>query len=137
MARQVQELKAQPGTVPPGTTLQATAWMMRDAGIGEVVVVGGVGLIGLVTDRDIVVRAVAEGGDPDGLRTGEVCSGEAVTVAPSDNLIAAVRLMREHAVRRLPVDGGQVVGVISLGDLAIERDETTALADISAARPNN
>jgi CBS domain-containing protein len=91
---------------------------------------------GIVTDRDIAVRAVADGRGPE-TPLSDVLSGQVVTVAPDDRVEKVVDLMREHAVRRIPVvEGGRLAGVISIGDLAIERDSDSALADISAAREN-
>ena len=113
------------------------AQLMRDNDIGDVVVVDGADIAGILTDRDIVVRLVAEGLDPSTTEVSAICSREVVTVGPGDDLDTAVRLMREHAVRRLPVvEAGAVVGIVSLGDLAIERDETSALAEISEAPPD-
>ena len=94
---------------------------MRAWGIGAVLVVHEQGLRGLVTDRDLVVRAVAESKGPDE-PVGPLSSGDLVGVNADDDAAVAVRLMRENAVRRLPViDDGQVAGVVSLGDLALER----------------
>ena len=74
---------------------------------------------------------------PETTRIGDLCSSDVVTVSPGDDLAKAVALMRECAVRRLPVtEAGRIVGVLSLGDLAMERDEQSALTDISAEPPN-
>jgi CBS domain-containing protein len=109
---------------------------MRDANIGDVLVTEAGQVRGVLTDRDIVVRAVAHE-RPAHTPVVEICSPSTVTCAPSDDIDRAVALMREHGVRRLPVvDADQLVGVLSLGDLAIERDQRSALADISAAQPN-
>jgi CBS domain-containing protein len=124
-------------TVRPQTTLTEMAREMRDNDIGAVVVEDDGRLRGLVTDRDVVVRAIADGKDPGGTRVESVLSDEVVTVAPGDRIETAVQRMRERALRRLPVvEGERVVGIVSLGDLAIERDPDSALADVSAARPN-
>lgn len=138
MAQRISELMASPITIPATATLADAARTMRDANIGDVVVADGERPLGVLTDRDIVVRAVAEGRAPEQTPASELCSGEVVTVGPEDDVSQAVRTMREKAVRRLPVVAdGRLVGVVSLGDLAIERDETSALADISAADPNH
>jgi signal-transduction protein with cAMP-binding, CBS, and nucleotidyltransferase domain len=109
---------------------------MRDWGVGAVLVVSDQALYGLVTDRDLVVRAVAESrgaGDP----VGPLSSGDLVGVNADDDTDEAVRLMRENAVRRLPViENGQVAGMVSLGDLAMAQDPASALADVSKASPN-
>ena len=106
-------------------------------GVGSVLVVENNQLKGLVTDRDIVVRAVADGRDPRTTAIAEVCSPDLVAAAPDDDADTAVQRMREHGVRRIPaVEKGRAVGVLSIGDMAIERDERSALADISAHAPN-
>jgi CBS domain-containing protein len=111
---------------------------MRDADIGDVVVVDGGRVRGILTDRDIVVRAVAEGNDPDSCRVGDICSGNPVTLSPDQPIEDAISILREHKVRRIPVvDGGTPAGIVSIGDLALSRDRESALADISAAPANN
>ncbi|MEU8847996.1 CBS domain-containing protein [Streptomyces sp. NPDC093982] len=127
-----------PMTVEPQASVQAVARMMRDEDIGAVLVTEGGRLRGLVSDRDLVVRAVAEGGDPDRTTVAQACSEDLVTVGPDDDLILAVQVMREHSVRRVPVVDREShpVGIVALADLAMERDPGSALGDISAARPN-
>ncbi len=139
MAQSVRDvMTSNPETVEPSTPVTEAAAKMRDADTGAIVVTEGGQVQGIVTDRDIVVRAVADGGDPNDVKVQDVCTTEPTTVSPDDSLDDAVRTMRERNVRRLPVtEDGRVVGIISLGDLAIERDEDSALADISAAPPNN
>ncbi|MFJ9671530.1 CBS domain-containing protein [Streptomyces sp. NPDC101221] len=127
-----------PVTVEPLTSVTAVARLMRDRDLGAVLVTEGDRLRGLVTDRDLVVRSLAEGGDPERTTVAGACSDDLVTVRSDEELSHAVELMREHAVRRVPVvdDDGHAVGIVSLGDLAVERDPESALGDISAARPN-
>jgi CBS domain-containing protein len=109
---------------------------MRDWGVGAVLVVSEQALYGLVTDRDLVVRAVAESGGP-GDPVGPLSCGDLVGVNADDDADVAVRLMRENAVRRLPViEDGRVAGLVSLGDLAMAQDPASALADVSKASPN-
>ena len=124
-------------TVLPDQSLADAAGVMREQDVGAVVVTDASGGVrGVVTDRDVAVRAVAERKGPE-TRIEEVLSGEIVTAAPDDTVADAVRLMRRHAVRRLPVVvDGKPVGIVSLGDLAVERDPDSALADISMAAPN-
>lgn len=123
-----------PVTVGPLTSLTEAARRMRDSDIGDVLIVDDGRLAGVVTDRDLVVRAMAEGRDPDETTVHAVCSPDPVTVRPDDSLRHAVELMRAHALRRLPVtDDGRLVGIVSIGDLAIESDSRSALAEISAA----
>ncbi|MFE5599216.1 CBS domain-containing protein [Streptomyces coelicoflavus] len=126
-----------PVTVEPLTSVTEVARLMRDRDLGAVLVTEGDRLRGLVTDRDLVVRSLAEGGDPEQTTVAGACSDDMVTVRPDEELGHAVELMREHAVRRVPVvDDGHPVGIVSLGDLAMERDPESALGDISVARPN-
>ncbi|MET7274976.1 CBS domain-containing protein [Streptomyces flaveolus] len=130
-------MTADPVTVEPQTSVTAVARIMRDQDLGAVLVTDGDRLRGLVTDRDLVIRSVAEGGDPEETTVAGACSDDLVTVRPDDELDRAIRLMREHAVRRVPVvDEGHPVGIVALGDLAMERDPGSALGDISLARPN-
>ena len=113
------------------------ARIMWDEDIGAVLVTDEDRLRGLVSDRDLVVRVVAEGEDPGRTTVARACSEDLVTVGPDDELDVAVRGMREHAVRRVPVvEEGRPVGIVSLGDLAVERDPGSALGGISAAGPN-
>lgn len=126
-----------PVTVEPQTSVTAVARIMRDQDLGAVLVTDGDELRGLVTDRDLVVRSLAEGGDPEQTTVADACSDDLVIVTPEDDLDHAIELMREHAVRRVPVvDHGHPVGIVSLGDAAMERDPGSALGDISVARPN-
>ena len=127
----------EPITVTPTMTIEQAARRMRDAGIGNVVVLNNGQITGILTDRDIVVRAVAEGW-PVETPVGEVASLELTTIGPDDSIDEAVTLMRERSVRRLPVvERGRPVGIVSLGDLALERNPESALGEISAAPPND
>jgi len=117
-------------------TIGDAARTMREWGVGAVLVVDGQSLHGLVTDRDLVVRAVAESRGPDE-PVGPLSSSELIGINADDDASLAARLMREHAVRRLPViDNGQVAGMVSLGDVALEADPASALAQVSQANPN-
>jgi CBS domain-containing protein len=105
--------------------------------VGTVIVLESDRICGIVTDRDLVVRGLAQGGDPAATTLGQICSRTLTTVAPSDAVGEAVRLMREKAIRRLPVvENGQVVGIVSIGDLARKLERKSALGEISAAPPN-
>ena len=139
MAQTVREVMTQHVvTLPRTARLRDAARRMKEEDIGDVIVMDDGTICGMVTDRDIVVRAIAEGKDPDSAQLEEICSHEVVSVAPDDSVDQAVQLMRQRAIRRLPVvEGGSPVGIISLGDLAIELDEHSGLADISAAEGNN
>jgi CBS domain-containing protein len=125
-------------TLDATSTAVEAARMMKDRDIGDVVVRQDDGICGIVTDRDIVVRAVAEAKDPQSVTLADICSHDLVTLAPTDSVSDAVRVMSERAVRRLPVvENGKAVGIVTLGDLAVERDPDSALADISEAPPND
>lgn len=111
---------------------------MRDHDIGDVIVLDQNDRIcGIVTDRDIVVRGVAQDRDSSSTRLADICSQELTTLSPEDTITEAIGLMAEKAVRRLPVvKNGRPIGIVSLGDLALARDRPSALGEISAARPN-
>ena len=105
---------------------------MRDWGVGAILVVSNGSLYGLVTDRDLVVRAVAEGRGADE-PVGPLSSANLIGVDADASVREAMRLMRQHAVRRLPVlKGGQVAGIVSLGDLAMQDEPDLAFAQLSA-----
>lgn len=137
--RDVREvMTASPATVSTGSTLAEAAEKMRRHDAGAMIVLDDAQRVcGIITDRDIAVRAVAEGRDPKATKVGEVASKDLQTLSPTDSVTDAVRLMRERDVRRLPVvENGRPVGVVSIGDLAQERDPDSALADISSAPGN-
>lgn len=124
--------------VPEEMSIIQVAEIMRDRDIGDVIVTNGSDVVGIVTDRDLVVRGLASGNGFEMLAVGDVASREIQTVSPDDPVAKAVSVMSEQAIRRLPVvDNGELVGVVSIGDLAMERDPESALADISEAPPNN
>jgi CBS domain-containing protein len=138
MAKHIRDVMTpNPVTLPATSNLVDAAIAMRDFDVGVVIVLDNGRVCGIATDRDIVVRAIANGIYPATAKLGEFCSRELTTISPSDSVEAAVHLMREKAIRRLPVvENGQAVGIVSLGDLATEQDPDSALADISAAPPN-
>jgi len=119
-------------------SVRAAAELMRESDIGDVVVLENNRLCGIVTDRDIVVRVLADGSDPAMVTVGEICSRELTTVPPTATIDDAVRLIRQKAIRRLPVveDNGEILGIISIGDIAVAKDRESALADVSAAPAN-
>jgi CBS domain-containing protein len=138
MTRTVEEVMTRdPRTVNADDAIVEAARIMRDSDIGDAVVMDGGQVNGIVTDRDIVVRGVAEGRDPGSTPVSEVCTTGVETIDPSASVDDALRLMREHDIRRLPVTkNGRPVGILSLGDLAVEREPESTLADISAASPD-
>ncbi|MGA4845592.1 CBS domain-containing protein [Streptomyces sp. G5(2025)] len=129
-----------PGVVAvrPDASLVEAAQLMRAQDIGDVLVAADGRVVGVLTDRDIALRAVADGADPLTVSAEAVCTPNPVVVAPDDPVSDAVGLMRDHAVRRLPVvEDGHPVGMVSLGDLALSQDPSSALADISRADPDS
>ena len=139
MAKTLKDVMSKnPVTLPSTATVLEAARRMRDDDIGDVIVMDGDRVGGIVTDRDLVVRGMAEGRDPASCTLRDVCSSDVVTLSPDDDVKRAIEIMRQKAIRRIPVvEGGRAVGVVSIGDLAIESTGEKALADISAAKPNN
>jgi CBS domain-containing protein len=138
VAQTVEEIMTRnPRTVDAGDSVLEAARQMRDGDFGSVIVMRDGRVDGIVTDRDIAVRAVAEGRDPESTQVSEVSSTGVATIAPDQSIDEAVEAMREHDIRRLPVvEDGRPVGILSLGDLAVERDPQSVLADISASSPD-
>jgi CBS domain-containing protein len=127
-----------PVSLSTEATVRDAARQMRELNVGAIVVHRHGEVCGIVTDRDIVVRCLALDGNCDETPLREICSRELVALRPDDDVDHAVRLMRDKAVRRIPVlENGRAVGILSLGDLALERDPFSALGAISAASPNS
>jgi CBS domain-containing protein len=130
-------LTRDPVALSASDTVRDAAQAMKDSGIGDVIVLQDGVLEGIVTDRDITVRAIAMGKDPDSTPLKEIVSTNLATVSPEATVDDAIKLMREKAIRRVPVvEFGRAVGIVSLGDLALELDRHSVLADVSAAPPN-
>lgn len=138
MEKSIQDVMTPDPTICQGTTsVAAAAKLMRDRAIGDVLVEQDGRLFGLVTDRDIVVRALAADADPRTTRLADICSRELKIISPRDSASGGLRMMRENALRRLPVvENGKAVGIVSLGDLVIAEEIDSALARISAAPPS-
>jgi CBS domain-containing protein len=120
-------------TVDIADTTEEAARRMKENATGDVLVTDSGRLAGILTDRDIAVRLVAEGLDGR-TAVGEIVMQDIATCPPDTPLADAVRVMRQRDVRRLPiVEGDQPVGILSLGDLALLTDAGDLLADISAA----
>jgi CBS domain-containing protein len=138
MAQRIRDvMTTDPTTLPEDATVADAARSMRDEDIGDVLVVREGALTAILTDRDIAVRVVAEDRTPADTRVGEIGSKDIATLSPDDTIADAVRIMRGKALRRIPVvENGRPVGIVSIGDLAVERDTDSALADISASEPN-
>jgi CBS domain-containing protein len=138
MAQAIREVMTpDPVCVDPHSTAADAAKRMREVDSGAILVAEDGHLRGLLTDRDIVVRAIAEGRDPTQVHVHEICSSDVEALAPDDDVDRAIQIMRDRHVRRIPiVEGDQPVGIVSIGDLALVRDEHSALADISGAPAN-
>jgi len=127
-----------PVTLDSAAPVMQAAEAMRENDIGDVVVRHDGKLCGIVTDRDIVVRVLAAGKDPKSTKLDAVCSHDMLTLSPDQDTSDAIRLMRERAIRRLPVvEGNHLLGIVSLGDLAVVLDPHSTLSDISAASPGH
>jgi len=126
MAKSVQELMtSNPCSIDTDKSVAYAAKMMRDEDVGLAPIVEGNRLVGTVTDRDIAIRVVAEGKDPESTKVREIASTEVVTVDPQQGLDEALRLMAKHQVRRLPVveEDGRLVGVVAQADVARNADD--------------
>ena len=121
MAESIRDLMTtNPRSVESGSTVVEAARLMRDEDAGLIPVCEGEKLVGTVTDRDIAIRVVAEGREPESITVGEIASRELVTIDPQQELDEALRLMARHQVRRLPVveEDGKLVGIVAQADIA-------------------
>ena len=121
MAKTIRDLMtSNPSTIEPDKTVADAAKLMRDEDAGLVPIVEGQKLVGTITDRDIAIRVVAEGKDPQSTTVRDVMTSRLVTVDPDQDLDEALRLMAEHQVRRLPVveEDGKLVGIVAQADVA-------------------
>jgi len=131
-------MSAAPACMPPGESVSAAALAMKRHGIGTVLVLTDGRLTGILTDRDITVRVLAENRDPRTTPVGDICSSELVVLDPDDDLARAAGLVRDRAVRRIPVlRNGTPVGVVSSGDLALEKDARAVLSGVPCAPPDS
>jgi CBS domain-containing protein len=114
-----------PRTIDAGQSVAYAAKMMRDEDVGLAPIVEDDRFIGMLTDRDIAVRVVAEGKNPNEVTVGEVASKQVVTIDPQQDLAEALRIMAKHQVRRLPVveEDGRLVGIVAQADVAREGDD--------------
>jgi CBS domain-containing protein len=122
-------------SVEPTSSVKDAALLMNRHNIGSVPVVDGTAVRGMITDRDIVLRCVAENRDATTLKVSDICSQGAVSISPEQNVSDAMNLMSTEQVRRLPViDNGRLVGMLSVADVAREKsgmELAEAIADIS------
>lgn len=139
MAKKVRELMSkQPVKLQGSAPVAEAARQMRSADVGAIIVEENSKPCGIVTDRDIAIRVVAQGLDPQKTPVSQICSKDLTTLAPEDDIERAVQMMRQKAIRRVLVVDSQnkALGIVSLGDLALERDSQSVLGQISAAPPN-
>jgi CBS domain-containing protein len=139
MAQSIREvMTSDPRTVSADATLEDAAREMSQDDVGAVLVEDRGTLAGILTDRDIVVRAIAERRDPSSTKVGDIATRDVKALTPDQSVDDAIKLVREQNVRRIPVvQDGRPAGIVSIGDLAIERDTGSALADISSEPGNN
>jgi len=122
-------------------TLADAARKMRDLDVGALPICGESNrLEGMLTDRDIVVRCVADGGDPSSVTVSELAEGKPVTIGADDSVEETLRTMKDHGVRRLPViDGHDLVGIVSQADVAknLPEDKIGDLVEAISSAPAN
>jgi CBS domain-containing protein len=126
MAKTIREIMtSSPTTVEQSTTIVEAARIMRDEDVGLLPIVDGDQLSGTITDRDIVIRTIADGGDVQSTTVGEIGSRDLVTIDPQQEIDEALRLMAKHQVRRLPVveEDGRLVGIVAQADVAQAGDD--------------
>lgn len=113
-------MTSNPRTIEPSTPIVEATKIMRDDDVGSIPIVEGDQLWGTITDRDVSIRAVAEGRDAQSTTVGEIASRDLVTIDPQQDLDEALRLMAQHQVRRLPVveEDGRLVGIVAQADIA-------------------
>jgi CBS domain-containing protein len=138
MAQTIRDIMTtEPICVASSTSIYEAAKLMRDKNIGDVIVEDGGEVCGILTDRDIVVRGVAARQNLEETPIADICSPDVIVAHPDDDVDAAIQMMHTKAIRRVPVvENGRPVGVLSLGDLAVQRDRRSVLGGISAAPPN-
>jgi CBS domain-containing protein len=133
MGKQVAEVMTETlRTIDADESVAYAAKMMRDEDVGLAPIVEGERLVGTLTDRDIAVRVVAEGRDPEATKAREVASTDIVTVEPTQDLDEALRLMAQHQVRRIPVveNGGRLVGIVAQADVARRQSDDRKTGEV-------
>lgn len=127
-----------PITLPSSAPVTEAARAMRDSDVGAVLLLDSQEVTGIVTDRDIALRVVADGQDPDQITVGDIATKGVKTVNADDDAGEAIRLMKDEAIRRVPVvEQNRPVGIVSIGDLAENFDADSLLGHISEQPPNN
>jgi CBS domain-containing protein len=128
MAKSVRDAMTEnPRSIGQSASVVEAARLMREGHIGSLPITDDEQLVGMITDRDITTRVVAEAADPTKTSVGEVYSRNLVSVEPGKDLDEALRLMARHQVRRLPVvENGRLVGIVAQADIALRENEKTA-----------
>ena len=119
-------MTSNPRSIDAEKSVAYAAKMMKEEDVGLAPIVEGDKLVGMLTDRDIAIRVVAEGRNPDQTKVREVASNQVVTIDPQQDLDEALRIMAKHQVRRLPVveEDGRLVGVVAQADIARKGDDS-------------
>jgi CBS domain-containing protein len=127
MAKSVRDtMTGNPRSISASASVVDAAQLMREAHVGSLPITDGEELVGMITDRDITMRVVAESGDHMGTSVGDVSSRDLITVEPDRDLDEALQLMARHQVRRLPVvENGRLVGIVAQADIALSENENT------------
>ena len=114
-----------PCTIDADKDVAYAAKMMKDENVGVAPIVEGEKLVGVLTDRDIAVKVVAEGKDPQSTKARDIASKDVITIDPQQDLDEALRMMATHQVRRLPVveEDGKIVGILAQADVALQSDD--------------
>jgi CBS domain-containing protein len=125
MAKSVRDAMTEdPRSIGTSASVVEAAQLMRDQHVGSLPITDDEKLVGMITDRDITTRVVAEAADPKTTSVGDVYSQDLVSVEPDNDLEDAVQLMASHQVRRLPVvEGGRLVGIVAQADIALNLRE--------------
>ena len=127
MPKSVRETMTEnPRTIGASASVVEAARLMREEHIGSLPITDDEHLVGMITDRDITTRVVAEAADPKTTPVGEVYSGDLISVEPDNDLDEALQLMARHQIRRLPVvENGRLVGIVAQADIALSENEKT------------
>ena len=136
MPKSVRDTMTQnPSTIGASASVVEAARLMREEHIGSLPITDNERLVGMLTDRDITTRVVAEAADPKTTPVGKVYSGDLISVEPDKDLDDALQLMARHQVRRLPVvENGRLVGIVAQADIALnENEKTGALVEAISA----
>jgi len=128
MAESVRDAMTEdPRSIGPSVSVVEAARLMREGDIGSLPITDDEKLVGMITDRDITTRVVAEGSDPKVTSVSDVYSRDLISVEPDEGIEEALRLMAHHQVRRLPVvENGRLVGIVAQADIALREKEKTS-----------